>query len=108
MERRVREVRVYEGMDVVFVFDDVMWTAVRREELAGARAARRGGGQGRQEAHVSRRDGGRGPARGVRGLAPAEGHASLDRLVCMGQPLSISPPCCPSELRFSRPRYCAN
>jgi len=34
MERRVREVRVYEGMDVVFVFDDVMWTAVRREELA--------------------------------------------------------------------------
>jgi len=56
MERRVREVRVYEGMDVVFVFDDVMWTAVRREELAGARAARRGGGRGRQEeAHVSRR-----------------------------------------------------
>ena len=40
MERRVREVRVYEGMDVVFVFDDVMWTAVRREELAGVRVPR--------------------------------------------------------------------
>jgi hypothetical protein len=40
MERRVREVRVYEGMDIVFVFNDVMWTAVRREELAGARVPR--------------------------------------------------------------------
>ena len=41
MERRVREVRVYaDDPRVVFVFDGVMWTAVRREELSGARIPR--------------------------------------------------------------------
>ena len=51
MERRVREVRVYEGMDVVFVFDDVMWTAVRREELAVPRVVVVGGDGRRRMCH---------------------------------------------------------
>jgi hypothetical protein len=41
MERRVREVRVYaDDPRVVFVFDGVMWTAVRREELPRERFPR--------------------------------------------------------------------